>query len=480
MIVKTGWANRISYFQLAFFISISLAGSNSLAQQASINGNVLTLPVVTFQGQAFHVELTIVEDTDPVQLELTNGQALIDADISGASTFDGLTLNVPQILVDGTNYWVNFTLTNEELLIFELGSIGLVEASEVPEAPSCERPLPDLSNGTNNPTIVRGLSVERAKIADGGPGTDGIPAVERPVFSQNFSAQGLASNQLVVGVKIGDEIRAYPHTILDWHEIINDQFVIEGKTKRVTLSYCPLTGSAVLWEGFAGSADKTFGTSGFLYNSNLVLYDRETRSLWSQMLEQSIGGPSILAIPDKLQVIETTWGTWLEMYPQTTVMTTQTGFTRSYGVYPYGSFRSDNSLVFSVDNLADDRLHRKERVVGLAVGSSRKVYPISSFSSGVSVVNDRVGEMDVIAVGSSGQNFGAVFNRELEDCTVLDFSSVENQLPIVMIDNEGTEWDIFGSAVNGPRAGTQLQKTNSFIAYWFAWTAFFPFSDIQP
>ncbi|MCH7817314.1 MAG: DUF3179 domain-containing protein, partial [Proteobacteria bacterium] len=169
-----------------------------------------------------------------------------------------------------------------------------------------------------------------------------------------------------------------------------------------------------------------------------------------------------------------------EMYPQTTLMTTETGFSRTYGRYPYGTFRTDNSLLFNVNNSGDNRLHRKERVVGINVGTSSKVYPISNFDGDVTVVNDTVGAMDIVVTGSSSQNFGVIFNRQLEDCTVLNFSSVQGQLPVVMTDNEGTQWDVFGTAVTGPRAGTQLQKTNSYIAYWFAWTAFFPNADIYP
>ena len=119
-------------------------------------------------------------------------------------------------------------------------------------------------------------------------------------------------------------------------------------------------------------------------------------------------------------------------------------------------------------------------MLGINVGDSSKVYPIDTFSSAVEVVNDRVGSMDVIAAGSSSQNFAVVFNRQLEDCTTLDFTAVQNRLPVVMVDNEGTEWDVFGHAVSGPRTGASLQKTNSYISYWFAWTAFFPNADIQP
>ena len=172
--------------------------------------------------------------------------------------------------------------------------------------------------------------------------------------------------------------------------------------------------------------------------------------------------------------------TWLEMYPDTfLLMIEESIFNFPYEIYPYGTHRTDTAISFNANNSDDNRLHPKERVLGINVGESSKVYPISRFSHVISVINDRVGNMDVVATGSSGDNFAVVFNRQLEDCTILDFSPVENQLPTVMIDNEGTEWDVFGTALAGPRAGTQLQKTNSFVAYWFAWAAFFAGAQIH-
>jgi hypothetical protein len=284
---------------------------------------------------------------------------------------------------------------------------------------------------------------------------------------------------LVAGVKIGDDIRAYPYNILNWHEVVNDRFDMDGSPELVTLSYCPLTGSAVLWKSFMEPSNKTFGTSGLLYNSNLVLYDRATRSNWSQMLEQSISGDEITRIPDRLQVVETSWGTWKAMYPETILLSEATGFSRDYTRYPYGSFREDQRLLFPVNNADDRRLHRKERVLGINVGTSSKVYPINNFARQLEVINEEIGNMQVVAAGSSGLNLGVVFNRELEDCTVLEFEAVQDKLPVLMRDNEGNEWDVFGTAVSGARKGQQLQKTNSYIAYWYAWTAFFPGAQIQ-
>jgi hypothetical protein len=360
-----------------------------------------------------------------------------------------------------------------------LDNIAECEALVAAENPSCERPAPDISHGVDDPQIIGGAIVPINEVFDGGPGPDGIPPIDSPQFAPNSSLISLSSSELVVGIKVGNDIRTYPHRILNWHEVVNDQLNSGLLPERATLSYCPLTGSATLWKAFPGSSNPTFGTSGLLYNSNLIMYDRQTGSFWSQMLEQAIAGPEIIRIPERLQVLETTWGTWKAMYPGTTVLTTQTGFSRDYDVYPYGSYRTDSSLIFPANNLEDNRLHLKERVLGINVGSSSKVYPIRNFASGIETINDTVGDMQVVATGSSGLNFGAVFNRQLEDCTVLEFEPVQNQLPVVMRDNEGNEWDAFGTAVSGDRSGQALQKTNSYISFWFAWTAFFPGADIH-
>lgn len=359
-------------------------------------------------------------------------------------------------------------------------NIALCESLAEQEPESCTRAPVDQSHGSDNPTAVSGAIVDRSQLLDAGPGPDGIPPLETPDFLHSENPVAPTDSELVVGVKLGNDVRAYPHSILNWHEVVNDQFTIEGKLERATLNYCPLTGSAMLWQAFMEPGNKTWGTSGLLFNSNLVMYDRKTQSYWSQMMEQAIAGDQVTRIPNRLQAVETTWGTWKTMYPQTTVLSRDTGFSRDYYAYPYGSFRQDQSLLFPVANSNDSRLHRKERVLGLNVADNSKVYPIDRFESGVEVINESVGDMNVVVAGSSGSNFGVVFDRELKDCTILEFKAVQDQLPVVMLDDEGSEWDIFGVAVSGPRKGQQLQKTNSYIAYWYAWTAFFPGAVIQP
>ncbi len=410
---------------------------------------------------------------------------------------------VPETDQDGDGTIVlEFSNCNEGLLNYEITSLGI--SGEVPiqriatdnialceslvaaEPQQCTRAAPDLSHGPNNPTISfydfldnNGAIIAPNEILDGGPGPDGIPPIGSPKFNKNIGLNHLLSADLVVGVKVGNETRAYPHNILNWHEIVNDQFLINSAATIATLSYCPLTGSAVLWKSFMESSNKTFGTSGLLFNSNLILYDRESMTLWSQMMEQAVVGEQVTRIPDRMQVVETSWATWYAMYPETSVLSENTGFSRNYKVYPYGSYRESENLLFPVNNSSDNRLHRKERVLGINVGRKSKVYPINKFTSLIETINETVEGMQVVVVGSSALNFAVIYNRELEDCTVLDFEPVQNKLPIVMRDNEGNEWDVFGTAVSGARTGQQLQKTNSYVAYWFAWTAFFPGVNIN-
>jgi len=310
-----------------------------------------------------------------------------------------------------------------------------------------------------------------SEVLDGGPGKDGIPAISDPSYLAASEARYLDDSNLVVGVNLDGEIRAYPHRILDWHEIVNEQF---GDTPY-SLNYCPLTGSAMLWEGRHEASDPTYGVSGLLFNSNLILYDRETDSYWSQMLAESVRGPRAGEEARRLAVVETTWGNWRTMYPDSLVMDTQTGFSRDYTRYPYGSFRTDNNLIFPVSD-RDERLHLKTRVLGVRIDEFSKVYPVERFTDQVEVINEV--NNGYVVVGSSGRNFAMAFNAVLDDGTQLTFEAVADGGPVVMEDQEGTRWDIFGRAVSGMREGEQLEPMFSYIAYWFAWAAFFPGAEV--
>lgn len=311
------------------------------------------------------------------------------------------------------------------------------------------------------------------QVHEGGPGKDGIPALSNPDFTKPELATYLSDEDLVLGVVMGGAVRAYPHAILDWHEIVND--IVGGTT--VSITYCPLTGSGIAWDRSLIGNKTTFGVSGLLYNSNLIPFDRKTASYWSQMKLQCVNGPLIGQSAKTFKILETTWKTWKELYPQTSVLSSNTGHVRQYGTYPYGDYKQSDQLIFPVSNI-DTCLPPKERVLGVSVGEKTEVYPIAGFSDGVSVLNETFNGTPIVVVGSKAKNFAIGFESSLGD-EILSFTPLQNELPVVMIDAGGTKWDIFGRAVEGPRSGKELDSIRSFTAYWFAWGAFYPGVEIH-
>ncbi len=315
--------------------------------------------------------------------------------------------------------------------------------------------------------------IPRNQIFEGGPGKDGIPALLNPTMIAPSAASYLDDDDLIIGVKIGNDARAYPHPILDWHEIINDD--IDGKSLAIT--YCPLTGSGIAWNRDLGGMRTTFGVSGLLYNTNLIPYDRGTNSNWSQMKLQCVNGPLSGRPAEIYPVVETTWKTWKELYPQTKVVSSSTGVNRPYGFFPYGDYKVSNSLLFPVSS-DDPRLHKKERVLGVILGEKTRVYRVGQFPADIGVINDTLNSVPDVIAGSSGKDLAVGFERQLPDGTVLTFSPVQNSFPVLMEDNEGTQYDAFGKALSGPRAGINLKQARGYIAYWFAWATFHPGPEI--
>jgi len=328
--------------------------------------------------------------------------------------------------------------------------------------------------GNNNPGDTNVWLIPSGEVVDGGPGKDGIPAIDEPHFEPASTISSVAPDEFVVVLRFGGEIKAYPHDIMNWHEIVNDG----PNDGPFAMSYCPLTGSAVAWKGDANMSRRSFGVSGLLYNSNLILYDRETDSRWSQMLQKSVWGPRAGEEPERIQVFETTFATLQTMYPNAQVLTRQTGWGRDYEEYPYGGYRSNEGLLFPVSK-EDFRLHLKTRVIGIHSSSSSKVYQLGGFGATTQTVNEQFESQSIVVVGNTDQNFAAIYSRVLSDGTILNFSPMQGDLPNVMSDDEGNVWDIFGSAVSGPRVGEQLDMTKSYTAMWFAWATFFQDAEIH-
>ncbi len=317
--------------------------------------------------------------------------------------------------------------------------------------------------------------VPKEDILNGGPGIDGIPALLNPTFVAP-GATGTAylrPDDLVIGYVNGNDARAYPHKILDWHEIVNDD--VSGDL--ISVIYCPLTGTGVIWNRNILGTTTTFGVSGLLYQSNLLPYDRLTGSNWSQLTMQSINGRLIGTTATTVMPVETTWETWQEMYPNTRVISSNTGYDRDYESYPYRNYKEGDFLLYPVHHL-DERLFIKERVHGILTGGKSKTYRLPSFQGGNTVIHDEVEGELMVVVGNESKNFVTSFHRNLPDQTQLTFTAVQDSLPIVMKDQEGTYWNVFGYGVSGPRAGERLPVTQSFMGYWFSWGAFYPVPEI--
>lgn len=343
-------------------------------------------------------------------------------------------------------------------------------------------PVPNPNNpGANsgNPSGAEWL-IPQNEVFDGGPGKDGIPALENPDVITLDQAAYLNDEDLILGYKSGDDIRAYPHKILDWHEIINDKL----GSASLAVTYCPLTGTGIGWNRLVDGKETTFGVSGLLYNTNLIPYDRATGSNWSQMRLDCVNGPLQGTEIDLYQLVETSWATWKRMYPNSTVVSTNTTYDRNYERYPYGDYKTnDGNLIFPVKP-EDFRLPAKERVLGIITEERVKAFRFSNFEVlDISIRQENIGGIPMVIAGSKEHNFIVAYQSQTEDVEGLEFKvlPIEDFLVdgALMTDQHGNIWNVFGEAIEGPQKGEQLLRTNNYIGYWFAWGAFFPDLAIQ-
>ena len=321
--------------------------------------------------------------------------------------------------------------------------------------------------------------IPKEEVVDGGPPPDGIPSIDNPKFKPAHEITYVDSSRLVTAVRIGNKIKVYPHQVMDHHEIVNDNI---GQIPYC-LTYCPLTGTGIAWERTINGETVEYGVSGKLFRNNLIPYDRKTNSRYSQMQMRAVNGSRIGTNVEPIcPVVETTWATWKKLYPNSQVLTTQTGYSRDYGGYTYGKgyLHGDSGTLFPV-KYPDHRLPNKERVLGIIAGdtanedASAKAYVIGDFKNGIELKNDEFDGEKIMVVASADLNLAVSFKRELkDDGTLLHFEAVQDSLPVILRDQEGNRWDIFGYAVEGPRQGKRLTPTKSYIGYWFAWHDFFP------
>jgi hypothetical protein len=322
-------------------------------------------------------------------------------------------------------------------------------------------------------------------VRSGGPPPDGIPPIDEPTFEPVDTVTWLEPDEPVLSLTVEDETRAYPLRVMTWHEIVND--TVAGIPVAVT--YCPLCNSGVAFLRELDGRVLSFGTSGMLYADNLVMYDRQTESLWPQLTGQaSIGvltGEKLEAIP----MGTVAWSEFREAHPTALVLSQDTGFDRPYGSNPYVGYDDpDGDLLFGVPGELDERLPVKERVIGLSQGSDAMAVVRSSLA-GRAPLEVTVGDRPVVLWHRPGQasaldttdiaggeNIGTVgvFDPVL-DGRHLHFTSRRGGFE----DEEtGTRWDVLGRAVAGPLKGSQLTAFQHLDTFWFAWVTFNPDTEL--
>lgn len=314
-------------------------------------------------------------------------------------------------------------------------------------------------------------------IQSGGPPKDGIPPIDRPKYVR--VAEGdkfLRANDIVFGLEYRGVIKAYPQKVLVWHEIVNED--VEGE--KISMTYCPLTGSTV---GFRGrsrveGAPLTFGTTGKLINSNLLMYDRQTDSQWPQILGVAIAGPNKAVVLEEIPLVWTTWGRWRGKYPQTLVLSTDTGFFRAYGSDPYGSYDRqgtyyDSGGPFFPVMASDPRFPDKHVVVGIKANGARLAIPKMAVARH-KVINTNLGGLPLVVLYDDELAAVRVFARRA-GTDVLTFRRDGDTL---VDDQTRAPWTVTGRCQGGRLAGTQLPILPAYDVMWFAWFSFYPLTEV--
>lgn len=294
--------------------------------------------------------------------------------------------------------------------------------------------LTTLATSWSQAQVLNGFDLSEAlvpasEIMSGGPPRDGIPALTDPRFDAAADA-GLDETDRVLGIYRHGIAKAYPLSIMTWHEIVNDWFGDEP----IVITYCPLCFTGMAFVAALDGRRHHFGVSGLLYNSDVLMYDRETESLWSQIRRQAISGPHRGRRLEQVAMLNTTWADWRARYPDTAVLSRDTGHRRNYGRNPYAGYEASPQVMFPVRFRAQG-YHPKERVLGVTLEGVTRAYPFRELARGAAPFTDRLGERDIVV------HYDAAH------------ASAEVRTP------EG-------------------QALPSTIAYWFAWYAFHPDTEV--
>ncbi len=299
----------------------------------------------------------------------------------------------------------------------------------------------------------------------GGVLQDGIPPLRNPEMISVQQASYLQDDNIVFGIEVNGEARAYPKRILAWHEMFTD--TVQG----IPLAgvYCTLCGTVILYKTTVNGVKHRMGTSGFLYRSNKLMYDQATQSLWSTLEGKPVVGPLVGKDiqMDYLSVVTTTWGEWRKKHPETSVLSLNTGHRRDYGEgVAYKSYFADDQLMFNVQR-NDNRLKNKESILAIKLPEfPEETVAISTrFLKKNKVYHLEVGSKNLIVLtDKSGAN--RVF--EAHDTR---FKKLKSSTTVE--DSAGMTWTIKENQLLAAD-GTAYERIHTFNAFWFGWQAAYP------
>lgn len=299
----------------------------------------------------------------------------------------------------------------------------------------------------------------------GGVWRDGIPPLRNPKMIPATQATYLADDNVVFGVAIEGDARAYPKRILAWHEMVKDR--IAGR--ELNGVYCTLCGSMILYDATVGGVHHELGTSGFLYRSNKLMYDHATKSLWSTLSGEPVVGPLVGKGIElqTLRVVTTTWGEWKRRHPGTTVLSLETGHERDYSEgAAYRDYFASDRLMFGVPKL-DRRLPNKAEVLALRTDAKRaeQLAIAADFLAANRVYHDRLGGMPFVVLTD-----GSGANRVYESGS-RHFASWDGDSEVR--DSTGKAWKLTEDRLIGP-GGASLKRLPAHRAFWFGWYAAYP------
>ncbi len=302
------------------------------------------------------------------------------------------------------------------------------------------------------------MKIRLEEIVWGGVVKDGIPSLDNPKLIAADQADYLRDDDLIFGVAINGDVRAYPLRIMGWHEMFNE--VIGGVP--VALAYCTLCGSGILFEtDVAGGAKPfVFGSSGFLYRSNKLMFDRETNSLWNQFTGKPVVGPladSGIELQQRPVVISR-WADWRAQNPGTKVLDLQTGFRRDYGSgVVYNDYFGSDDLMFPVQ-VDQSEFKQKSYVFGIRVQGEAKAWPLKFFP-GETLINDEIAGQPLVLIGNAETRTVRAYERGTRDF------ALEGHL---VKSDDGAVWQVSEDALTSSD-GQALPRVAGHIAYWFAW-----------